>query len=81
MSKEITANAMTLRPVPRTQAELERQHALEYIAAIMRKTGHAELRLRFLDLHTEGFSMWFDHATDEMVFLNVPKKGTPPCAP
>lgn len=74
MAEEITANARDLRPVPRTQDELERQHAFEYIAAIMRKTGHSELRVRHSDLDARGLTMWHDAATDEMVLLLKPSE-------
>lgn len=69
MSEKITAEAHNLRPMPRMQGVLERQHAMEAIAAIMRKTGHAEIRVRFRDLYADGLTMWHDAATDEMVFL------------
>jgi hypothetical protein len=69
MATEITANAADLKPQPNTQAELERQHAMEVIAAIMSKTGHAEIRVRFSELRADGLTMWHDVATDEMVFL------------
>ena len=58
-----------LRPMTRTQAELDRHHALATIAAIMRKTGHEQFRLRFYDLYDHGLTVWHDPSTDEMVFL------------